>query len=1070
MNTTGGVIFFSTTLGTTGNDNNTITLNTITCAADASRPVNMIYSLGTSNKDNDGITISSNNIYNFMNPSLASNGIFLTTYTSASTISGNNFYETTSFAPTAAVTYIPININASAGVNFTVSNNRIGGSSANCGDPAWTKTSANNNIFMGISLSVGTATASNVQGNIIRNFAYANSSNATWNGINVTNGAVNLGTSSGNTIGAGTGTGSITYTAGASSGAVNGIWISSAGTVMCQNNIIGSITAGNSTAANNTNCIGIYKSSGGTTTISGNTIGSTATANSIFCTSASSASNQLTLGIYNLGSGTITISGNTISKLKNGSTNTSGSTLGYIDGIYVTGGTNTITNNTICDLTIANGDTVATHQASVCGIAISNTAAAAQRVTGNSISNLSNTYASFAGNIIGLYFNGGTTASVISENFVSGLSVDAASVGAALYGIKINAGAATYSNNILSLGGNTQSTLYGIYETGALNNNDTLYFNTISLTGTPASGALNSYALYSTVTTNKRVFMNNVFSNTRSNSGATGKHYAAYFAAAVDSAGLTQNYNDYYAPGASGGTLGYFNGADVLTLAAWRTATKIDGNSLNTSPGLVNTTGTTPGDYKVSASLAGVSGTSVTTDYLGSTRTGYTMGAFDASYDVWTGTANTTWEDASNWSGGIPSAGMNVVVAAGSAHMPVTGTAVTVGSLELQSGMSMTLGADVQLNSVLTLSSGVITLGNYNLTLGSTAVVSGTPSASNMIVATGTGELRKTFTGTGSFTFPVGDMTGTPEYSPVTLNFTSGTFASAYAGVSLSNTKHVNNSSSVNFLNRYWTLTQSGITAFSCVATMQYVPADVAGTETSIWGGKWNQTTWALANQVNAVNHTLTQTVTDFSVFTGGEQSVLPVELSSFTSSMSARNLVLKWETATEKNNYGFEIERKQVPLTVPGAKPGTAVFAKIGFVEGSGTTNAPKRYSFDDRNIQPGKFAYRLKQIDRDGNFEYSQEIEVIVSAPKIFALEQNYPNPFNPSTTINYQLPVAKHVSLKIYDAIGREAATLVDEVKDAGYYSVQFDGARFSSGIYFARLISDNKTQIRKLMLLK
>jgi len=112
-----------------------------------------------------------------------------------------------------------------------------------------------------------------------------------------------------------------------------------------------------------------------------------------------------------------------------------------------------------------------------------------------------------------------------------------------------------------------------------------------------------------------------------------------------------------------------------------------------------------------------------------------------------------------------------------------------------------------------------------------------------------------------------------------------------------------------------------------------------------------------------------------------------------------------------------------------------------------------------------------RLKQIDRDGKYAYSQTVEVEISSlPKEFMLTQNYPNPFNPTTVISYQLPMSSNVSLKVYDAIGREVATLVNEVKDAGYYSTTFDGTKLSSGIYFAKLSSEGKSQIRKLMLLK
>ena len=131
--------------------------------------------------------------------------------------------------------------------------------------------------------------------------------------------------------------------------------------------------------------------------------------------------------------------------------------------------------------------------------------------------------------------------------------------------------------------------------------------------------------------------------------------------------------------------------------------------------------------------------------------------------------------------------------------------------------------------------------------------------------------------------------------------------------------------------------------------------------------------------------------------------------------------------------------------------------------MEGNGKTNAPKSYSFTDKSAA-GKTSYRLKQIDRDGKFEYSQMVKVTAARESNeFGIQQNYTNPFNPTTANGF-------TSLKIYDAIGREVATLVNEVKEAGYYSAQFDGARLSSGIYFARLSSSGKTQIRKLMLMK
>jgi hypothetical protein len=193
----------------------------------------------------------------------------------------------------------------------------------------------------------------------------------------------------------------------------------------------------------------------------------------------------------------------------------------------------------------------------------------------------------------------------------------------------------------------------------------------------------------------------------------------------------------------------------------------------------------------------------------------------------------------------------------------------------------------------------------------------------------------------------------------------------------------------------------------------------------------------------------------------------LPVELVSFIASSHRLNAELRWKTATEVNNYGFEIEKKRMKDEL-----GIMKWEKIGFVEGNGTTNAPKEYSFTDKHLSAGTYSYRLKQLDRDGQYGYSLSVEVIVGVvPKLFALEQNYPNPFNPSTTIGFTLQESGLTTLKIYDAIGREVATVVNENLEAGmYHQKTFDARNLSSGVYFAKLTSGGKSQLKKLMLMK
>ncbi|MCK9409863.1 MAG: T9SS type A sorting domain-containing protein, partial [Bacteroidetes bacterium] len=194
----------------------------------------------------------------------------------------------------------------------------------------------------------------------------------------------------------------------------------------------------------------------------------------------------------------------------------------------------------------------------------------------------------------------------------------------------------------------------------------------------------------------------------------------------------------------------------------------------------------------------------------------------------------------------------------------------------------------------------------------------------------------------------------------------------------------------------------------------------------------------------------------------------------SFTAAVNGGGVELTWETATETNNRGFEIERisdylESVLSERSETKDGNQ-WQRIGFIEGHHTTNTPQEYSFTD-NAARGILRYRLKQIDRDGKFAYSPIVEVKIAAPAVFALSQNYPNPFNPSTTISFTLQHTGLTTLKVYDAIGREVATLVNEVLEAGvYHQKQFNAGNLASGVYFARLTSGAQTQMKKLLLMK
>jgi len=184
----------------------------------------------------------------------------------------------------------------------------------------------------------------------------------------------------------------------------------------------------------------------------------------------------------------------------------------------------------------------------------------------------------------------------------------------------------------------------------------------------------------------------------------------------------------------------------------------------------------------------------------------------------------------------------------------------------------------------------------------------------------------------------------------------------------------------------------------------------------------------------------------------------VPVEFSSFTATTNENKVSLFWKTATETNNSGFEVQRKNID------------WERIGFVEGNGTTTEENNYSFIDENLTAGKYQYRLKQIDYDGSFEFSDLVEVEILTPLEFSLSQNYPNPFNPTTTIQYLIPESGNVKLVIYNSVGEEVATLVNEQKSAGSYNVEFSAVDLSSGIYFYQLRAGSFVETKKMSILK
>ena len=189
--------------------------------------------------------------------------------------------------------------------------------------------------------------------------------------------------------------------------------------------------------------------------------------------------------------------------------------------------------------------------------------------------------------------------------------------------------------------------------------------------------------------------------------------------------------------------------------------------------------------------------------------------------------------------------------------------------------------------------------------------------------------------------------------------------------------------------------------------------------------------------------------------------SFVPVELVSFSAEVFNSNVTLSWITATEINNYGFVVERQSKE---------TGQWINIGFVGGNGSSTEIRYYSFTDNSVSVGEYFYRLKQLDFNGNFDYSKEVEVTILPVSEYTLKQNYPNPFNPSTRIAFSIPNSSFASLQVFDILGNKINTLINGELTEGSYEVEFNGKGLPSGVYFYNLTTGNFSKTMKMNLLK
>ncbi|MBI3124761.1 MAG: T9SS type A sorting domain-containing protein, partial [Ignavibacteriales bacterium] len=426
-----------------------------------------------------------------------------------------------------------------------------------------------------------------------------------------------------------------------------------------------------------------------------------------------------------------------------------------------------------------------------------------------------------------------------------------------------------------------------------------------------------------------------------------------------------------------------------------------------------------------------------------------------------------------------------------SAQVTGNGLPASVNTLTINNSNGVTLTSGVNVTDYLTMTSGNITLNDQSLILGTAA------SAANKGSLTWSYGTSGYMVGGGSFTrwadtneggifFPFGTATQRRSLqiygTPTTGGTVSATYSDASGATSLSFTdnsmsfdKRSNLSWIIGIANGF---VASGLTMTISPYSMPGV-TNVSDLTLCISSGT-APGTYAVPFGSNDPVLDLDRTnlnsgdIGGVTFYVGAKTtSPLPVQLTSFTASNVNNVVQLNWQTATEVNNYGFEVERQPIPN--PSQREGNSSWTKIGFVNGHGNSNSPKSYSFTDNlalthDLNLDRLQYRLKQIDFDGKFEYSNIVEVNVEVPAAFILHQNSPNPFNPTTEIKFSLPKNSNVELSVYNLLGEIVQRLAKGMMNAGEHKVVFDASNLSSGVYIYKLTMDNYFSTRKMVLLK
>jgi len=617
ISTTGSasVLSFGTASATgSGNDNNVIEFCNVHGPA-----TNLIYSNGSSGKENSSNIIRNNNLYDFATGSGASFGINVSANNSDWTIQSNRIFRTatTSYG---AVTNGAIQV-SNTGNSYIIENNIIGYANAD-GTGTYTIPSSNNK-FNAIYASVGSTTASSIKGNIIRNISHTTTSGGTTNfgafcGINVAGGLVYI---ENNILGEqGTVNGIVstnTSTASLTNINLTGIYVTSSASCKINGNNISSLTANGSGTNISSHLQAVSVNGTGSIEVKNNLIGSAGTNNSIQV-NATGTGSSFVYGIKNTCTGTsVEISSNTIANITGNATGSSGVMHGANN--TASSGTTNFKANEIYNLTSNHSNTGTGSSFPFAGYY--QNSSAALNFTGNTIRNLNATHATVATSISGIHTHATGTAS-ISGNKVYGIIETASGT---VSGIS-NSGTGTkvYSNNMITLGADITGSMVinGFSDNSGANN---FYYNSVCISGTNIAGSSNTYSLYSTASYSYRIYKNNLLINNRSNGTGTGKHYGIKTSNDTPSY-MTSDYNNISVSG-TGGVFGQFGSTDVADFATWKTTANQDANSKNSN---ITFEPSTTGDLKYQRVAANAdvfnTGTPIsgyTTDFYGTTRPQY---------------------------------------------------------------------------------------------------------------------------------------------------------------------------------------------------------------------------------------------------------------------------------------------------------------------------------------------------------------------------------------------------------------------------------------------------------------